>query len=282
MRILIVDGPGTHPRAYAATLSRTLERAGHTPFLESLSAGARPRRVRRRAKDLVARTAPDIIHVVTSIPGIAEAFAGRDVPVVHSTLDRPSRTDWIVVPSRVALNRVAGGGQGLDYRVGRLPYAMPITETAIDAVGSFALARLNPRDDRAARWLEDLAWRTSYVPVKTVGDPRLARFVIYLSSTGESWPAGVAEAMAAGRAVVATWGGAAPEFAVEGLTGFLSAPGDGDALAAHVTYLWDHPEEALRMGRAAREEAKEHFGAEAHARQLIRCYVRAGASRLAV
>jgi len=280
MRILIVDGPGTHPRAYAATLCRALEALGHIVLLDRFP--ARSWSARRRARAIVARTAPDVIHVVTATPGVAEAFADRDVPVVHSTLDRPSRTDWIVAPSHVALNRVAGPGRGVYDRVTRLPYALPLTESDVESIGSYALARVDPRDGRAAAWLQELAWRTPYVPMKTVGDPRLARFVVSLSSTGEAWPAGVAEAMAAGRAVAATWSGAAPEFAVEGLTGFLSAPGDLDALAANVTYLWDQPEETLQMGRAARQEAQEHFGAEAHARQLMKIYVRAGVSRLAV
>ena len=54
--------------------------------------------------------------------------------------------------------------------------------------------------------------------------------------------------MASGRAIVAGWNGAATEFVLEGVTGFLSAPGDVQSLATHIKYLWDQPDEAARMG----------------------------------
>ena len=98
----------------------------------------------------------------------------------------------------------------------------------------------------------------------------------------ESWPAGLAEAMAAGRAVIAGWNGAATEFVLEGVNGYLSAPGDVASLAAHLRFLWDQPDEAAKMGFASREEAKAHFGAEEQVRTLMRWYLRAGVSRLAV
>jgi glycosyltransferase involved in cell wall biosynthesis len=88
--------------------------------------------------------------------------------------------------------------------------------------------------------------------------------------------------MAAGRPVIASWSGAASEFVGEAVSGYLYAPGDIAGLAANMDYLWNHPGEALFLGIQAREEAKRLFGVDEHAKSLLRLYLRAGASRLAV
>jgi glycosyltransferase involved in cell wall biosynthesis len=131
-------------------------------------------------------------------------------------------------------------------------------------------------------WVERAAWDLPWLPLRTEGEPAEARFVVCASTRPESWPAGVAEAMAAGRPVIAPWQGAAPELVLEGVTGFLCAAGDVASLRSQMEYLWDHPEQALRMGEEARKQAKEHLGPDAHARTIVRWYLRAGVSRLAV
>src|SRR5439155_22268796 len=103
--------------------------------------------------------------------------------------------------------------------------ALDLAETAT-GVGSYVLARFDPQDEDAARWVEEAAARLPDVPVRDEGDVRGARFLLYASSRPEAWPAGVAEAMAAGRPVIASWAGAASEFVGEAVSGFLYAPGD--------------------------------------------------------
>jgi hypothetical protein len=285
MRILIVDGPGNHPATYPASLGGALHRLGHLvvvhPVKDAKDTWPSRHRLGRRAKEVLGVHEPDVVHVVSSEPWFADAFADRGVPLVHSTEDRPSRADWLVVPTRFALNRVAGSGQGLQLRVGRLPYAMD-RSAASESYGEFALARLAPGDAEAAARLDEAAWSLPFIPLRTDGDPRAARFVVGIASRGFAWPAGVAEAMAAGRPVIANWGGPETEFVLEGVTGFLSAEGDAASLRAQMEYLWDHPEEARRMGAEAAKHAKEHFDADEHARSLVRWYLRAGVSRLAV
>ncbi|HVR83640.1 MAG TPA: hypothetical protein VMU54_04965, partial [Planctomycetota bacterium] len=64
--------------------------------------------------------------------------------------------------------------------------------------------------------------------------------------------------------------------------GYLSAPGDIQSLAMHLQVLWSKPEEAVTLGLAGRDEAAAHFGSEEQVRTLMRWYLRAGVSRLAV
>lgn len=286
MKVLIVHEPGgVIPESYPRALAEELWRLDCEVLLQEVAPAdgswASGRRLRTLAKRLLSTHDPELIHVIAAHPDVAHAFADRGTTVIHSTLDRPSASDWVVAPSRGALGRVRDLAPRLDYRTSCLPFGLDFGEPAI-GVGSFVLARFAPEDEGARRWIEEAAAQIPEVPVCDEGDVRDARFLLYASSRPEPWPAGVAEAMAAGRPVIASWGGAASELVGEAVTGFLCRPGDACGLAGSMEYLWHHPGEALFMGLQAREEAKHLFGMEPHARSLLRLYLRAGASRLAV
>lgn len=68
----------------------------------------------------------------------------------------------------------------------------------------------------------------------------------------ESVPKVLLEAMAVGRAVVASRVGDIPEFVEDGVTGILVEPGDPGALAAAILRLLTHPDEAKALGNQAR------------------------------
>jgi len=284
MKILVIDGPGVHPRSSARALGAGLHQKGHGVIVHPIALkqlGWFPRHgIHRRVTKILSVHNPDVIHIFTSEAWIADAFTGRGISVVHSTLTEASRADWVIAPSQRA--RAAMGGQGPgDNLAACLPYPVEIGDD-VPGTGDFVLAMVDRKDRVARNWVLDASALHQDIPIRFEGNPAEARFVISLSSREEIWPAGIAEAMAAGRAVVAGWNGAATEFVLEGVNGYLSAPGDIASLAAHLRCLWDQPEEAARMGFASREEAKCHFGGEEQVRTLLRWYLRAGHSRLAV
>ncbi len=67
------------------------------------------------------------------------------------------------------------------------------------------------------------------------------------------------EGMACGAAAVCTDVASMPEVVADGVTGFVVPPNDPAALRAKLAWLRDHPVEAARMGRAARERVLERF-----------------------
>lgn len=277
MRILIAEGPGRHPAAYTRALAGVIRRAGQEAFIHPWSPAGRRERA-RGAADLVSRTRPDLVHVIADDPGLADAFVGRDLPVVHSTAGVPSEADWIVLPSLAGLHRWAGTRAAAERRIGVLPYALDVEE--VGAPGSFV--RAVAEDATSSRWVDELVRALPTIPFRREGEVREARLLLSVSSTPSAWPGGVAEAMVAGRPVIADWGGAATELVIEGITGFLSAPGDVASLRAHVEYLWTDPAEAGRLGARGRVQAREMLSPDDHGRSLLRGYLRAGASRLAV
>jgi sugar transferase (PEP-CTERM/EpsH1 system associated) len=83
--------------------------------------------------------------------------------------------------------------------------------------------------------------------------------VFVLPSLSEGLPLAILEALALGKPVVATHVGGIPEVVQDGLTGFLVAPKDPQALAEKILLLLRHPETASDLGRAGRRRVEDAF-----------------------
>jgi glycogen synthase len=103
--------------------------------------------------------------------------------------------------------------------------------------------------------------------------------VCVVPSRWENLPYACLEAMACGRAVVASRTGGLAEAIADGVDGLLVEPGDPAALAEAVSRLLDDPPLAERLGGAARAAVQRHFAAAAVAEQTARLYESARALR---
>ncbi len=88
--------------------------------------------------------------------------------------------------------------------------------------------------------------------------------VVCPSLEPDPFPRAMLEAMAAGRAVVASDGGGIPEAIEDGVSGLLFPPGDAEALARALLTLFDDPGLVRRLGQAARRRVVERFGIARH------------------
>jgi glycosyltransferase involved in cell wall biosynthesis len=93
-----------------------------------------------------------------------------------------------------------------------------------------------------------------------------------LCSRSEGLPHALLEAMAAGRAVVATAVGGNGELIEDGVNGLLVPPSDSAALAAAIARLATDPELAVRLGEQARRSVAGHFGLPAMAERFTEFY----------
>jgi glycosyltransferase involved in cell wall biosynthesis len=96
--------------------------------------------------------------------------------------------------------------------------------------------------------------------------------VVALPSRAEGLPMVLLEAMARGRAVVATPVGGTPELVSDGETGLLVPPCDVDALAAAIGGLLADPERRSRLGEAARRRVAAEFTADRMAERVLAVY----------
>jgi glycosyltransferase involved in cell wall biosynthesis len=106
--------------------------------------------------------------------------------------------------------------------------------------------------------------------------PRIASAfdVFVVSSIYEGLGRGLTEALASGRAVVATAVNGVPDLVVPGTTGLLADAGNPASLAEGVRWLLDHPDEAGRMGTTARARVRELFDQRTMCVTLDRLYSR--------
>ena len=96
--------------------------------------------------------------------------------------------------------------------------------------------------------------------------------LVALSSLSEGFPNTIAEAMAAGRAVVATAVGGVTDVVLDGVTGVLVPPADDQALADGLAGRLDDPAGTARMGMRAREVASERFAEDGVLSMLLALY----------
>ena len=83
--------------------------------------------------------------------------------------------------------------------------------------------------------------------------------IVVLSSLNEGTPVAIIEAMAAGRAVVATHVGGVPDIVLDGETGVLVPPKDPEALADAIVKLLADANLRRRLGVAAREAVHPRY-----------------------
>ncbi len=95
-----------------------------------------------------------------------------------------------------------------------------------------------------------------------------------LSSRSEGLPHALLEAMAAGRAVVATRVGGNVELIEDELSGLLVPPENPHDLAQAILRLLRNPVQAERMGRSARQQVSQRYSLQAMSRRFENFYER--------
>jgi glycosyltransferase involved in cell wall biosynthesis len=96
--------------------------------------------------------------------------------------------------------------------------------------------------------------------------------VFALPSLWEGFGLVLLEAMAAGRAIVASRVSAIPEVVEDGVTGFLVPPGDSDALAEALVTLRRDGVKRERLGIAGAERLRRQFTLERMVERTIEVY----------
>ena len=124
-------------------------------------------------------------------------------------------------------------------------------------------------DPEGLEVLEEVAAHRAVLPADLILKTPLTR-----RAGAEGFGLTVAEAMWKGRPVVASRVGGIQDQIREGETGLLVEPGDLDAFADAVVDLLEHPEQAARLGIAAREEIRGLFLGPRHLTQYVDLFER--------
>ena len=104
---------------------------------------------------------------------------------------------------------------------------------------------------------------------------RTSLFLVAPSTCSESFGLVVIEAFSCGVAVIASNHGALGELVEDGVTGLLTTPGDAADLARKIQWACDHPDQMLRMGRAAHTQYLKRYCASENYKLLMDIYINA-------
>jgi glycosyltransferase involved in cell wall biosynthesis len=297
--------------AVSGGLRLVLWAARHPEGLVHIHAAVRGSLYRKALLLLLARTLrrPVLLHVHAG-PGDIRAFADGLSPRRRRLLSRALRRAQMIVSVSAASSRAFASAFALDT-VGVIPNAAPPAppdtpppdpSSALflggfedPAKGGSDLLAAIPALLRAAPTLTislagpgdpppELAdvhsprvcWR-GWLDSAAVHDALSAAGIVLLPSRSEGLPMALLEAMAHGRAVVATRVGGVPDLIVHGISGLLIDAGDSDALVRTVSQLASDEATVRRLGAGAREAVADLQ--EPHVIEVIDSVYRAILSR---
>ncbi|HET8605947.1 MAG TPA: glycosyltransferase family 4 protein [Gaiellaceae bacterium] len=210
------------------------------------------------ARPLV-RRARAVVVASAALAREAEALGARDVHVVPSSLPLPARVGEPAEPPHVLY-------------AGRLSPEKGILEFLAATEG---LPRVVVGDGPLRAQVPEAV---GFVPRHELGAYYERAAVVCVPSRREGYGMVAREAMAYGRAVVATAVGGLPDAIEPGFTGLLVEAGDEAGLREAVEQLLADAELRARLGAAARELARERFAPAEQARALLEVYGRSDSS----
>jgi colanic acid/amylovoran biosynthesis glycosyltransferase len=96
--------------------------------------------------------------------------------------------------------------------------------------------------------------------------------MLFSPSLAEALPVSLMEAQAVGLPVLATQVGSVDQIVENGISGYLVAPGDVEAMRRRLGDLMDRREDRARMGRLGRRHVEENFDIERLNDRLVCIY----------
>ncbi len=280
----VVHGYLFGPNLFAVIAGRLAGVAGVVVAKRNVDAFETPRQVR------VSRVAHRLATHVTAVSeAAADSVVALGVPRARITVI-PNGVDAArfdpPAPAEAARRALGADSTPLVGSVGCLA-ARKDYGTLLEALGllagrglAFRAALVGDGPERGALEARaaalGLADRVRFLGERTDVDRLLPGMDVFvLSSREEGIPNALLEAMAAGRACVATAVGGTPEVLHDGETGWLVPPGAPGALADALEQALTQPGEARRRSEAACRAAREEMSIEAMARRHEEFYLRA-------
>ncbi len=263
-------------RAVAGCVSRSM------PIVAHVRQEIEPAKVRRYELDLVEAVIAISRQIEQSL--IAGGVSARKVRTLYSGIDLSERQFThddqairriIGLPNgAVLLGTIANlfPRKGYEVMLRALPAivrAVPTVHYVMVGSDDHAYA------DRLKRIAHELkiADRVHIVGFQDPVQPFLASLDLYVHpALMEGFGIAVVEAMAMGKAVVATTTGGLPEVVAHGETGLLVPPGDIESLAAAVVSLLGDKVRREQMGLCGRTRAQERFSLDVYVAHMEQLY----------
>jgi glycosyltransferase involved in cell wall biosynthesis len=267
------------PHTVSAISSR---RSNPVPIVAHVRQEIEPAKVQRYGLDRVEaviamsrQIEQSLIAGGVSASKVRTLYSGIDLSDKQPMHDGQAIRQMIGIPNgAVLLGTVANLFPRKGYEV--MLRALPAIVRAVPTV-HYVIVGSDDDDhaDRLKRLAHELkiADRVHIVGFQDPVQPFLASLDLYVHpALMEGFGIAVVEAMAMGKAVVATTTGGLPEVVAQGETGLLVPPGDVESLTATVVSLLQDRVRREQMGHCGRARAHERFSLDAFVAQVEHLY----------
>ena len=264
------------------TLSAVRYNATSLPIVAHVRQEIEPAKVRRYGLDRVdavvaisRQIEASLITGGVSASRVRTLYSGIDCSGCQPAVDLQAIRQMIgVSDGAVLLGTIANLFPRKGYEV--MLRALPAIIRAVPAVQYVIVGSdASGYGDRLKRLAQELqiTEQVHLVGFQDPVQPFLAALDLYVHpALLEGFGLAVVEAMAMGKAVVATTTGGLPEVVAEGETGLLVPPGDAESLAATVVSLLGDTVRREQMGRKGMVRAQERFSLAASVMQMEQVY----------
>ncbi len=225
----------------------------------------------------VLRRTPTLFALSKATATDFERYGLRNTPVLYPPVDldlfRPDQETPFPRPYIFAAGRVDDIRKDFDFLIQAVAEARRrVPKLSLVIAGPLQENSLVKK--RARELLGDAALLVGRLDVKKLAAAHSGAAAFALSSRQEGLGIVAAEAMASGTPTVQRRCGGADELVEEGMTGFLVEPTDVSGFADRLALLALNDEQRVRMGRAARERARDLFSRELFEASLRAAYQR--------
>ena len=268
------------PHAVNAIESRP---SNPVPIVAQVRQEIEPEKVRRYGLDRIEaviamsrQIEQSLIAGGVSVKNVRTVYSGIDLSETQPTHDDQAIRRMIGLPDgAVLLGTVANLFPRKGYEV--MLRALPAIVRVVPTV-HYVIVGSDDTDyaDRLKRLAHELKIidRVHIVGFQDPVQPFLATLDLYVHpALMEGFGIAVVEAMAMGKAVVATTTGGLPEVVAQGETGLLVPPADVESFAAAVVSLLQDRVRREQMGRNGKARAHERFSLDASVAQIEQLYV---------
>jgi len=265
------------------TVSAVASRASNpVPIVAHVRQEIEPAKVRRYELDRVGaviaisrQIEQSLIAGGVSVKNVRTVYSGIELSEKQLTHNGQAIRQMIGLPNEaVLLGTVANLFPRKGYEV--MLRALPAIVRAVPTV-HYVIVGSDDHDyaDRLTKLAQELkiADRVHIVGFQDPVQPFLAALDLYVHpALMEGFGIAVVEAMAMGKAVVATTTGGLPEVVAQGETGLLVPPGDAESLAAAVVSLLEDKVRREQMGRNGKARAQDRFSLDASVMHMDQLY----------
>ncbi len=251
------------------------------PVIAHVRQEVQPAKVRQYALDRVShvvavsqRVEKDLLAGGLSRQVVSTIYSGVDLRSLGVSEGTGIRAEWGIPKDAMVLGTVANLLPLKGYEV--MLAALPATLAAMPTVHYFIIGSGGAEYCTRLKAIaveRGIAERVHFAGFQESVASYLSALDLYVHpSLKEAFGLAVVEAMAMGKAVVATTTGGLPEVVAQGETGLLVPPGDAESLAATVVSLLLDGVRREQMGLCGRTRAQERFSLGAAVMHMEQLY----------